>query len=276
MNPSFPSALCGLVLVACTSSPPAPPPALPLPKSAFLGTISVLERVHASDAEFGPVLIRALESDYVDDIRAADDGVRVVLDVTTIGPDVGAAIERFDGLNERLQERLPPSSGRVYTRDRSRAALEGIGRSVWREVSEAAERDWLSYSDSIIVWVDPQRSSHAEPILDDSAAPADALAFVQEAARHPTVGIGELETFVRSETPRPGILRHHLEMRPLDLDARLSKEQIGAFLYRLEALSPIVKVTHIAVIRAHGVTGDDFGEDAWTFEAELLFQELDT
>jgi len=246
--------------------------------SALLATVRVLEALEADAAAATPgdaasaLVVRAIESDTLHDVRHPGGDVRVLLDVTVAAVDATAARERFEALAQGLPLAVPPGTDPAprIGPERARTAFYGVGRSAWRELAEP-RTEWASYSDVLPVWVGGGAGWRAEP----RAVPEDKRelgAYVRSAAVAPSISIGPVELRELPARIEPDSVLHDVRIQPADPDARLSIEAIADFLFALEAGSPALAVTHLKIVRASGVTGDDFTERAWTFEAEVSFR----
>jgi hypothetical protein len=150
----------------------------------------------------------------------------------------------------------------------ARAAFYGVGRSRGRALGPAPDAAWLSYTDTLAFRVPAGYDLHAAPRpAEQESRRLDE--YVRDIAADPAIALGDIELSESTSTPAPGVLQHEAFLRPERLETRCSMEQIADFLFALEAGSPAVRVTHLKVFRGLGVTGDDFTERAWSFEAEL-------
>ncbi len=237
-----------------------PSDALPAPPSALAGLVRALEVLDALRETDTWVRLRALESDSLFDRRRNEPYVRVVLDLTVFAHDLEAARKAFDGLGRALSAEA--------------RARERISKATWSRIERAfGELDWVperdvpaatfaglvSFSDSIRIEVRPARPRATEPeVAADVTESLPLGEYVQRTAALPGSSVGPVRLERVPSPPWPGFL-----IQPDDPGASCERRQIGFFLHRLEAQSPLVRVTRVAVRPAYSSAGDE----RWTFEA---------
>jgi len=240
------------------------------PQSALTALVRSLEVVDAMQGPDAGIRIRAIECDSMVDRRTHREFVRVLLDVTVLAPRYEEAERVFDELTTAL-EAEGASSARSSSAARGR--VERVFQSMdWSVsgLSDNAFRGLVSVSDSIRVEVQVEESadlngvSPGDPPFEGTQAMSD---YIRSAAQDERAVIGPVQTKVRTYRPRPGARDLRFHIRPEDPRSPYSREQIGAFLYLLEAGSPATKVTHVTI--APHEPGADVTQDLWTFQADV-------
>jgi hypothetical protein len=112
---------------------------------------------------------------------------------------------------------------------------------------------------------DLQRLSEREGLVGE----ADPEFYIRGVASQDRVQIGQVDTSVSTSTPMRGVEDKKYKITPSNKNARYSRTQIGNFLYKLEADSRRVRVTHIRITPVSRVKPGEIGPDVWTFEAEI-------
>jgi hypothetical protein len=280
--PTVPAVLALLPLAAlpfagaCSGAPPGEPRALEpdlddRPQSAYAALVRTLEALDAIRSPYAAVRLRAIQCDSMVDSERGLEYVRVVLDLTVLAHDFDTAgavfldLERAldveAGATARLESVAPHRIARVF---------DEMDWSA-RDLDDSTEFERLvSISDSIRLEVH-RGASEAVLGLDDGV-PGRALGeseamgtYIRAIAASDATRIGEVETRPRVDRPRRGTSDLRYRIRPLG--ESFSRGQIGRFLHELEARSPGVRVTHVAI--EPGEPGEDVREDAWTFEADV-------
>lgn len=266
--------LLPVVVLGCGSTPEggkyAPAHSVDLenpPPSALAALVRSLEVVDALRAPDTDIRVRAIECDSMVDRERQTEYVRVVLHVTVLAPRHEQAKRIFDELANALATEAA-SSARIDSAVHGR--IERVFQSMkWstRDVPEQTFRKLVSISDSIRVEVQTEARTPPDP----QAAPVDfeqsqgVSEYIRLAALDERAAIGPVETEVDVYRPRSGTrdLRFHIE--PEDRHTPFSREQIGEFLYLLEAGSPATRVTHVTI--APHEPGSDVTANEWTFQA---------
>jgi hypothetical protein len=240
------------------------------PQSALTALVRSLEVVDAIQAPGGDIRVRAIECDSMVDRDNQQEFVRVVLDVTVLAPRYEEAERVFAELTAALE-----TEGASATRSSSaaRGRVERVFQSMdWstRDLPESSFRRLVSISDSIRVEVRVEGNGipSGESSYDQPFEGAQAVGeYIQSAADDEHVVIGPVQTKVSVYRPRAGSRDLRYRIRPEDPRSPYSREQIGTFLYLLEAGSPATKVTHVTI--APYEPGSDVEQDLWTFKADV-------
>ena len=133
----------------------------------------------------------------------------------------------------------------------------------------------VSLSDAIRIEVRAGRPARLGPGAKPTVAGSKPLgAYVQDIAASPEIDLGELRTSLRVSHPFPPFRDLRCRVQPADDDASFTRSQIGEFLFRLEADSPGVTVTSLAIYPFE--PGSDVVGDRWRFEAELNLRVRDS
>lgn len=239
------------------------------PRSALTALVRALEVVHAISDPEAEIRVRAVECDSLIDRQRQVEYVRIVLGATVLSDQYGKAREVLHEL-ERALESEARATARLDTIVRDR-----LERVFWRMDWSATPTlpgfeldDLVSVSDTIRIEVRPADPVPALPDASHSLEGSQAMRdYVRSLAEDPQVGIGPVRTDVRVLRPAPGVRDVRYHVRPADEMAAFTRDQIGQFLFGLEARSPAVTVTRVVVLPA--APASDVIGDLWRFEADL-------
>jgi len=240
-----------------------------LPPSALGALVRVLEAMDARSNPDVEVRIRALECDTLAAQQQLPSRVRVVLDLTLYAPQITQAQEAFDELLGALEEQgvTPARSAQVVP-----LRIQHVfGEMPWTAPRVHAAADFgglvsLSESLRVDVFGTPPAAGPlpGSPMQLQSSRVTD---YIDAVARSAEIQIDGLET----ELSPHRLPNHQTELRyrirPARQDSSYLRQQIGAFLMKLESGSPGVKLTHVEIAPAD--PGDDLRRDHWTFQADL-------
>lgn len=258
-------AVLGPTLVGCRAEPsprPAPAPRAPaeLPGSALAGVVRALETLAAVQPAGTLTQVRSLRGDTLHDSEHARDFVRVFLELTVWAESAARGEEAYREIVDALE---------AEARAPERVALASEGR-VQRVLGEldwdpAGREDLVSYSDTVRLEVTLGRPAPAaaREAGETTPPPSESLeAYVRgQASIQGRVGQVDL----RPATGSAGMRWH---VRSASANARYRREEIASFLVGLEANSPAVRVTGIAIERSP-FEPDVHAPRGWTFELEL-------
>jgi len=238
------------------------------PQSSLAALVRSLEVVDALRAPDTDIRVRAVECDTMVDRERQREYVRVVLHVTVLAPRHEQAKRIFEELHDALETE---AASTARTDSTVHGRIERVFHSMeWstRDVSEPAFRRLVSLSDSIRVEV----QAEARALPDGEQAPSHDFEgsqgvseYIRLAAQDERAGIGPVETEVDVYRARSGARDLRFFIEPENADAAFSREQIGEFLYLLEAGSPATKVTHVSITPHE--PGSDVAANEWTFQA---------
>lgn len=93
--------------------------------------------------------------------------------------------------------------------------------------------------------------------------------YIRQVAVDGAINMGQLAITSSDKSPARGIEDKVYKISPSEKTQRYSLGQVGNFLYKLEADSRRVKVTHLKLTPYEKVSPGQVGKDAWNFEAEL-------
>ena len=97
----------------------------------------------------------------------------------------------------------------------------------------------------------------------------DAETYIRQIAADDNVNIGQVTINPSKKSPSRQFEDHIYKIAPSNKKQRHSRSQIGNFLYKLEADSRRVKVTHLKITPLDKVKPGQIGNDVWTFEASI-------
>jgi hypothetical protein len=93
--------------------------------------------------------------------------------------------------------------------------------------------------------------------------------YIQSIAHSDVTRIGEVNVTPQRPKSYKGFEDHTYTIKPVDKNAEFFRNQIGNFLYKLEADSRKVQVTKIDLKPTSPVKLGEIGPDTWTFTVEL-------
>lgn len=269
-------------VLGCASSPEGPDgagksPTVDIahpPQSALTALVRCLEVLDALHDPRAEIRLRAVTCDTLIDREHAREYVRVLMDVSVLAQmheDVDRVFEDMQSaLEAEAASTARPASAAYGRVERVFAKMDWSAASAFAGI---AFRHLVSLSESIRLEVAPGQAPVAVPAeatLQGSQAMVD---YIEDIATDGQTGIGDVLIDVEVQHPRTGIrdLRYHI--RPAVPRTPFHREQIGRFLYELEARSPGVKVTRIVITPVE--PGADVEEDLWTFEAAVSIRTED-
>ena len=261
-----------LVAAGCGSAPPAPRAEVELvnrPPSAYAALVRALEVVDAIRHPAAHIRLRAVECDSLFDRQRGTEYVRVVLDTTVLAEDHGTARTVFQELTAALEEEARASARvAMVAQDRTDRVFRRMDWSALDAEPRSAFANLVSLSDAIRIEVRAGQPARLGPGAEPTVAGSKPLgAYVQDIAASPEIDVGELRTSLRVSHPIPSFRDLRCRLQPADDDASFTRSQIGEFLFRLEADSPGVTVTSLAIYPFE--PRSDVVADRWRFEAEL-------
>jgi hypothetical protein len=243
------------------------------PQSSLVALIRVLETIDALRDPQVEVRIRALECDTLLSRNQKPAHVRVVLDLTLYASDYALADEARAALLAGLQEEgLAKTRLRQVGAPRIQRVFEEMA---WNAPRVHSERDFaglVSVSESLRVDIFESSAGSAvsvqpsERMLQSSNVPD----YIKATANLPDSDLGPLDTELSPHRLRDDRTDLRYRIRPEYQEDSYGRNRIGAFLYNLEAGSPGVRITHLAI--APSDPGEDIKYDLWSFEADLTLR----
>ena len=289
MKPILPilSCLPLLLLDACGAAPPAAETVThevslkEQPQSAFVALVRALEVLDAVRDPEARVRLRAVECDSLVDHRQGGEFVRIILDLTVLAPDFDRAYALFEDLQHALDAEA--SAGARVDRvaeHRLRRVFDDMDWSAHDVGDEETFRSLVSISSSIRLevrhegavgpspWTTGVDHAHGTPATQDAGE------YIRAAAVADENPLGPVDIDVRVVQPRRGISDLRYRIRPASDEIALGRDRIGRFLFELEAGSPGVRITRLAIVPF--APGSDVGQDTWTFEADMCVRLVDS
>ncbi len=93
--------------------------------------------------------------------------------------------------------------------------------------------------------------------------------YIRTIAQAENVDIGQVEVFPSTSVPARGVEDRRYKVKPAEKTSYFRRGSIANFLYKLEADSRRVRVTHVKIEPHEKLKPGQIGKDFWKFEAEI-------
>ena len=247
------------------------------PQSSLVALVRVLEALDALQDPEVEVRIRAVECDTLPSLREKPPHVRVVLHLTFYAVDYGQAERAEENLLAALREEgLATTRQPVIASGRIQRVFEEMPWNAPRVHTESDFAGLVSLSNSlqIDVYEGPTRTSAEGPAMQETSATRNVRDYIEEHSTSPALNMGSLSIDLSRRRLRDqrGDSRYkrtdlRYRIQPVRQGDSFGRNQIGHFLFALEAGSPGVRLTHLQI--APSDPGEDLRRDHWTFAADL-------
>lgn len=245
------------------------------PQSALTALVRILEALDALQAPEVEVRLRALECDTLPSRRQKPPHVRVVLALTIYANDHARAEAAEEAIFAGLQEEgLASSRLQQLASYRIQRVFEEMP---WNAPRVHTQQDFdalVSLSSSLQVDVydpsGPPARSADSTASGAAAATSNVEDYIHSIAASPELELGSLRVDLSPRRLRDERVDLRYRIRPLRQGDSFRREQIGSFLFELEAQSPGVRITHLEI--APSDPGEDLRRDLWTFDTDLTLR----